>query len=197
MHTVRRKFLRQNRDIARDNSAKSLRIRNLENEVSRLLAENLRFREQIAHLENEVSVSKNRRIIDHINLTKSNLELKLVEMMTLVQEMKHVPATKRRSSFEPRKVETRSPGSKAQRNMAIMSEALADQEGRLPPILENKHYPRKTLEYVDSIHYNRGISNATTVARSFSRSFRNKLLITPTLPILVHHLYQTLSMQIR
>lgn len=145
---MRRKFLRQNRDIARDNSNKSLRIRSLENEVSRLLAENLGYREQVAHFENEIGASKNRRIIDHVNTTKSKLEVKLEEMMALVQDMKHVPATRRRVSTEPKRAEARSPGSKARRNMALMSEDLAEQEGRLAPILEHKLYPRRTFEYV-------------------------------------------------
>ena len=29
------------------------------------------------------------------------------------------------------------------------AEALAEQEGRLPPIYENKTYPRATMKYVD------------------------------------------------
>jgi hypothetical protein len=41
-----------------------------------------------------------------------------------------------------------SPKEKNWKNMCSLSEAVHDQEGRLPPILENKYYPRKTLEYV-------------------------------------------------
>lgn len=144
---MRRKFLRQNRDIARENSVKSLRIRSLENEVSRLLAENLGFREQIAQLENEMSASKNRRIIDHVNVTKAKLEKKMVEMAALISEIKHVPASRRRVSTEPRQATAvRSPSQKLQREIYTMNEAIALQEGRLPPILEAKQYPRRTLE---------------------------------------------------
>ena len=43
---MKRRFIRQNREIARVNSTQSLRIRNLEAEISRLLAENIALREQ-------------------------------------------------------------------------------------------------------------------------------------------------------
>src|ERR1700754_881805 len=44
--TVKRRFIRQNREIARVNSIQSQRIRNLETEISRLVAENISLREQ-------------------------------------------------------------------------------------------------------------------------------------------------------
>ena len=51
---VKRRFIRQNRELAKNNSSQSLRIRSLEVEVSKLLADNLDLREHILGLENEL-----------------------------------------------------------------------------------------------------------------------------------------------
>lgn len=51
---VKRRFVRQNREIARVNSIQSLRIRTLESDVSNLLAENVSLREQVIMLSQEL-----------------------------------------------------------------------------------------------------------------------------------------------
>jgi hypothetical protein len=140
--------MRQNRDIARANSTQSLRIRNLENETSRLLAENLGLREQILRLQNELENGQAQRMVDTTGI-KSRLEAKLLEIGTLISSLGHEP-TPRKNSPQVGKTTRASPiGSPDQRswkNLCTLSEAVASQEGRLPPILENKTYPRKTLE---------------------------------------------------
>ena len=76
---VRRKLLRQNRELARVNSSQSLRIRHLENECARMLSENLELRGQILTLEKEVENSKAQRVADHALEIKAKLEAQLVE----------------------------------------------------------------------------------------------------------------------
>ncbi|CAI4218132.1 unnamed protein product [Parascedosporium putredinis] len=77
--TLRRKLLRQNRDLARVNSTQSLKIRHLENECARMLSENLELRGQILQLEKEVENSKAQRIADHALEIKMKLEEQLAE----------------------------------------------------------------------------------------------------------------------
>jgi hypothetical protein len=143
--------MRQNRDIARANSAQSLRIRNLENETSRLLADNLGLREEIVQLRNELDNGKAQRIADNAGVIKTQLEAKLLEIGALITSLGDGPAPKKRSPREGKVVAaspSQSPNQRDWKNMCTLSEAVAGQEGRLPPIMENKSYPRRTLEYV-------------------------------------------------
>lgn len=142
--------MRQNRDIARANSTQSLRIRNLENETSRLLAENLDLREQILRLKSELDNGKAQRIVDQTGEIKSQLEAKLLEIGALIGSLGQEPAPTKKSPKAGRISRTslgQSPDQRNWKNMVTLSEAVAGQEGRLPPILENKSYPRRTLEY--------------------------------------------------
>jgi hypothetical protein len=145
---VKRKFMRQNRDIARANSTQSLRIRNLENETSRLLAENLGLREQILRLQTELENGRAQRIADHTGVVKSQLEAKLLEISALITGLGDEPAAKKkppRAGKITGASPNTSPDQKNWKNMCPLNEAV---EGRLPPILENKLFPRRTLEYV-------------------------------------------------
>jgi len=135
--------MRQNRDIARVNSTQSVRIRNLENEVSNILAENLLLREQLSRYKLELEGGKAQRVAEHTGEVKAQLEEKLQELSALISGLGHPPKTKR-LSLNRGKITivnpNQSPISKTWRN------DVAEQEGRLPPIPENKTYPRKTLE---------------------------------------------------
>lgn len=143
--------MRQNRDIARANSTQSLRIRNLENEISKLLADNLGLREHILHLQNELENGKAQRVADQAGAIKSQLEAKLLEIGALITGLGDETTRKKSSPRAGRLMRAspkRSPDQKNWKNMCTLSEAVASQEGRLPPIPENKTYPRRTLECV-------------------------------------------------
>jgi hypothetical protein len=149
--SVKRKFMRQNRDIARANSSQSLRIRNLENEVSKLLADNLGLRGQILRLQNELDNGNAQRTAAYAIHIKSELEAKIQEIGALLGGLGETPIPVNKATTQGRITRASpntSPDQKNWRNMCSLSEAMAGQEGRLPPILENKQYPRKTLEYV-------------------------------------------------
>ncbi|EJT76880.1 hypothetical protein GGTG_06794 [Gaeumannomyces tritici R3-111a-1] len=152
LETLRRRFLRQNRDIARVNSNQSLRIRSLENECARLLSENLDLRGQVLRMEKELENNSASRVADHALEIKARMELQLLEMSSLLECLGLEPPTKRRSSNRERKMAKprpslfRSPPARRQRNPSVEEQdALAMQEGRMPPIHENKSYPRQTL----------------------------------------------------
>ncbi|KAG4430031.1 hypothetical protein IFR05_014483 [Cadophora sp. M221] len=155
IESLKRKFMRQNRDIARANSAQSLRIRNLENETSRLLAENLGLRGQILQLQGELENGRSQRIAQHTDVVKSQLEAKLLELGALLSGLGEVPSPQRKSRQSgkaTRASPATSPDQKNWKNICSLSEAVAGQEGRLPPILENKSYPRKTLEHQEILN---------------------------------------------
>lgn len=146
---VKRKFMRQNRDIARANSTQSLRIRNLENETSRLLADNLGLREQIIKLQREIDEGKAQRIADHAIDIRSQLEAKLLELGSLISGLgSDAPKVQfPKAGKSTRASLSKSPDQRNWKNMCTLSEAVHNQDGRLPAILENKTYPRRTLEY--------------------------------------------------
>lgn len=127
------------------NSIQAVRIRNLETEVSRLLAENLDLRGQI--ITQETQPNRSRNFISHVGEVRSELDSKLRDIAVLVAKLDRPVKEPRRSSAGTKlpKAKRRSSEERMQ-----MMEALAEQEGRLPAIVENKHYPRRTLEYVSS-----------------------------------------------
>lgn len=146
---VKRKFMRQNRDIARANSTQSLRIRNLENETSRLLTENLGLREQIIKLQHELENNSAQQAVDQTRLVKRELEAKLLELGALITSLGDDPRTKHKSPRRgkvTRVSSNQSPNQRNWKNMCVMDEPNEVQDGKLPPILENKSYPRRTLE---------------------------------------------------
>ncbi|KAI4171551.1 MAG: hypothetical protein LQ343_004143 [Gyalolechia ehrenbergii] len=148
VEALKRRFVRQNREIARVNSTQSLRIRNLESEVSRLLSENITLREQIIKLQFEID---NRVGAESINTVKRELETKLAELGGLVRELGNLQqsaedrrAVRRRSGVKSSPKE--SPAQKNWKNALNISEVSAGADGRLPPIVEGKYYPRRTLD---------------------------------------------------
>ncbi|KAI2634255.1 hypothetical protein GGS26DRAFT_39856 [Hypomontagnella submonticulosa] len=154
IETLRRKFLRQNRDIARTNSTQSLKIRTLENECVRLLSENLDLRGQVLRLQTEIEDNRAQKIADHALEIKEKMEAQLAEWGSMLASLGHEPIPKSRSPRQPKKAKHRSSIGrvsmsewKRRDTMSSMKdlEAAAAQEGRLPPIWENKTCPRETL----------------------------------------------------
>ncbi|KAK1761337.1 hypothetical protein QBC47DRAFT_26283 [Echria macrotheca] len=147
---LRRKFLRQNRDLAKVNSNQSNRIRMLENECARLLSENLDLRGQVMRLEKEVENNSAQRIADHALEIRAKMEAQLAELGSMLASLGSEPPSKRHSperrkfaKLSPRGL--KSPAQRKARDPAVDQDALAAQEGRLPPIYENKTYPRATM----------------------------------------------------
>ncbi|MCJ1283857.1 hypothetical protein MMC26_003188 [Xylographa opegraphella] len=150
--SVKRRFLRQNREIARVNSTQSLRIRTLEAETSRLLSENLVLREGVISLEHELENRPKREALEDLGFVKDKLEEKLAELGCLVFELGRAQTSAIATSAPLRrqsrvKSPENSPDQRVWKNALTLSEVTAGQDGRLPPILEDKYYPRKTLKY--------------------------------------------------
>lgn len=142
--------MRQNRDIAKINSDQSQKIRRLENDCAHLLSENLELRAQILRLEKKIEDNSAQKIADHALEIKAKLEAQLSEFGSLLGSLGLEPPSKRHSPdgrriARPRQSIARSPPQRKQHGTAADEEALAEQEGRLPPIYENKTYPRATM----------------------------------------------------
>ena len=138
--------------VTRANSTQSLRIRNLEAETSRLLSENLTLREQVINLQNELNGRPKKQAFDDLGVVKDKLEIKLAELGNLVFELGKAqrsavastsPSRRRTQNRSPK----RSPDQRNWRNTLTLSEVTGGQDGRLPPIVEDKYFPRRTLEY--------------------------------------------------
>ncbi|MCJ1392216.1 hypothetical protein MMC18_005083 [Xylographa bjoerkii] len=160
IEALKRRFLRQNREIARANSTQSLRIRSLETETSRLLSENLVLREKVISLEHELENRPKQEALEDLGFVKDKLEAKLAELGGLVFELgrahKSAIATAAPSRRQSRgKSPKRSPDQRSWKNALTLSEVTRGQDGRLPSIVEDKYYPRRTLDSEELL----GISN--------------------------------------
>ncbi|KAJ5160637.1 uncharacterized protein N7482_007641 [Penicillium canariense] len=151
VEALKRRFVRQNRDIVRVNSIQSLRIRSLESEVSHLLAENVSLREQIINLTQEIERFESAKMLhDGVYEIKSRLDAKLAELSTLASDLGMLP--RKVGKLRTEKAEADSDRHKATatesrpRTTDPPLNAGAD-DGRLPAIVEDKYYPRRTLEH--------------------------------------------------
>ncbi|KAL8869930.1 MAG: hypothetical protein Q9174_003901 [Haloplaca sp. 1 TL-2023] len=145
---VKRRFIRQNREIAKVNGDQGIKIRHLEDEHSRLLSENIALRQQVVKLQFQIDSSGG---LDNINAVKGKLEAKLGELGGLLEELGDVQhmaesrrALRRRSGAKasPNKL----PDQRSLKKSNTTAAGLGDAEGRLPPIVEGKYYPRRTLD---------------------------------------------------
>ncbi|OXV08782.1 hypothetical protein Egran_03456, partial [Elaphomyces granulatus] len=138
----KRRFVRQNREIARANSVQSLRIQTLESEVSRLLRENASLRQQVISLRNDVEKYEAAKLLeDGVYDFREKLDIKLAEIGGLVAELGRLPRKVGRVCQSTTGTERQNSG--RHRRIALDT---AEEDGRLPVILEDKYFPRKTLE---------------------------------------------------
>lgn len=97
LETLRKKMLRQNRDLAKSNNVRALRIRELEGECALMLSENLELRSRILELEKQVEDNEARRIADHALAIKAKLEAQLAEWASLLSGLGLEPPMKKQS----------------------------------------------------------------------------------------------------
>ncbi|PNS14846.1 hypothetical protein CAC42_2075 [Sphaceloma murrayae] len=136
VEALKRRFIRQNRDLAKINTHQSLRIRMLEVEQSRLQTENLALREDIIRLQNQLSDSNSTVNVSELDLVRQSLQRKLEDILGVVSELGQLKGPERPkrqsdpSSWRP----------------AIPNLRLAGQELRMPAIVEGKQYSRRTMD---------------------------------------------------
>ncbi|ODA82550.1 hypothetical protein RJ55_01057 [Drechmeria coniospora] len=148
LEMLRKKMLRQNRDLAKSNNFRALRIRELENECACMLSENLELRGRILELEKQVEDNEARRIADHAMAIRNKLESQLAEWGALLAGLgleppmkKHSPqarkSTAKRLTFSSSRP---SPSQRRLRNVARDIEELGQ-------ISESKSYPRQSMNH--------------------------------------------------
>ncbi|KAJ5112098.1 Shugoshin N-terminal [Penicillium argentinense] len=143
---LKRRFVRQNREIMRVNSMQSMRIRSLESEVSHLLSENVSLRGQIITLTQENERLKAAKFLQNgVYEMKTRLDTKIAELNGLVSELGALPRKAGKlpqgKSFDSDRPRTEAP---PRLNDPDYSADVDD--GKLPAIMEDKYYPRRTLE---------------------------------------------------
>lgn len=103
------------------------------------------------HYETEKTLGHS--VLEGVDLVKGKLEAKLAEIGGLVQELGQVQKNiesqraQRRRSIS-RNSPKRSPDQRNWKNTLTLSEVTGGVDGRLPPIVEDKYFPRRTMEYV-------------------------------------------------
>lgn len=124
----------------------SLRIRSLESEVSHLLAENVSLREQVINLTNDIDrLEAAKSLSDGVYEIKSRLDSKLAELNTIASDLGLLPRKASKLNDGQLPQELNRPKATAPESRARATDPEMD-DGRLPAILEDKYYPRRTLE---------------------------------------------------
>ncbi|PTB40042.1 uncharacterized protein TrAFT101_004913 [Trichoderma asperellum] len=146
IETLRKKMLRQNRELAKTNNIRALRIRELENECACMLSENLELRSRILELEKQVEDNEAQRIADHAMAIKARLESQLTEWGSLIAELGLEPPAKRHSPMIRRRPKqtmgfSASRPSPSQRRLREIAKDIEE----LGHIAENKSYPRRSM----------------------------------------------------
>ena len=135
---VKRRFIRQNRELAKNNSTQSLRIRSLELDISRLLGENLDLKNQVLHLQHENHSAQVRASSNAARTFKDGMRAKLAELCAIVdgideEEVVELPESLRRKR----------PSGGLYRERQPLTEIMRDSQ--MPTIAEDKMFPRRTL----------------------------------------------------
>lgn len=146
LETLRKKLLRQNRDLAKSNNVRALRIRELENDCACMLSENLELRSRILELERELEDNDTRRIADHALAIKEKLESQLTEWGSLLAGLGLEPPMKRRSpqvrrTTKPRLSFSSARPSPSQRRLRDIARDIEE----LGHISETKSHPRMSM----------------------------------------------------
>ncbi|PNP41049.1 hypothetical protein TGAMA5MH_06917 [Trichoderma gamsii] len=146
IETLRKKMLRQNRELAKTNNIRALRIRELENECACMLSENLELRSRILELEKQVGDNESQRIADHAMAIKAKLESQLTEWGSLIAELGLEPPAKRHSPMIRRRPKqtmgfSASRPSPSQRRLREIARDVEE----LGHISENKSYSRRSM----------------------------------------------------
>lgn len=127
----------------------SLRIRSLESEVSHLLAENVSLREQVINLTQEIERLQAAKLLhDGVYEIKGRLDTKLAELTTLISDLGSLPRKVGKLTGE--RFEESRPKATASESRPRMTDPeyhAGVDDGKLPAIMEDKYYPRRTLEY--------------------------------------------------
>lgn len=132
----------------RCNSQQSIKIRALETELHHCLSENATLRTRILALETELADTRTLDIRNGVAQLRDRLTSHFASIVAELTELEKKPR-RRKSQLHLPVSPKRSPQQREWRNVSTLGEVLASQGGTLPTILEDKHFPRRTLDVVD------------------------------------------------
>ncbi|OQO02755.1 hypothetical protein B0A48_11037 [Cryoendolithus antarcticus] len=141
---VKRRFIRQNRDLAKNNSEQNLRIRSLQLDVDRLLQTNLDLREEIIGLRKEVQDARKQSSRDGLQRFKDEMAAKMRQLSEMVEAMDDVPE----EDTEIREEEQRRRRQSALQRMEFRERqplAQVMREHQMPTISEHERKSRRSL----------------------------------------------------
>lgn len=141
-------MLRQNRDLAKCNNVRALRIRELESELACAISENLELRGRILELEKQSDDSQARRIADHAMAIKEKMESQLAAWSSLLENLGVEPPRKRHSpqsriSQRPRPSFSTTRTSPSQRRLGDIAREVEE----LGHISEHMPFSRQSVKY--------------------------------------------------
>lgn len=147
-------MLRQNRELAKCNNVRALRIRELEGELACAISENLELRGRILELEKVAEDNDARRIADHALDIKAKLESQLAEWRTMLAGLGVEPPMKRHSprakkQAKPRMSFSSNRPSPSQRRLQHVARDVEE----LGHISEHKTYSRQSLRYCNNCKF--------------------------------------------
>lgn len=129
----------------RINSQQQVHIRQLENDRSRLVAENCSLAQQVLHLQNILEAQARAPSFSAIDTAKSQLEAKIKELGGLVAELGQL---NQRGGSPPCTVKTATKKTSEERQWRSALGLQEVENALLPTIAEHKAYPRMTMKYV-------------------------------------------------
>lgn len=154
LEAIKKRYIRQNREIARVNSTQSTKIRSLETETTRLLTENIDLREQVIKLQAQLDRrERGKAVIENVEATKRQLEGKVAEMQELLADLGKAITVSPRAKPQPKqKVHVVSPDQATyRRGLSFSFSEAMRAEDNLPAISEdsrrsslNVEEPRRT-----------------------------------------------------
>lgn len=141
---VKRRFIRQNRELAKNNSSQSLRIRSLEIEVGKLLADNLELKERSFRLESELVTARGRFGGQAVERVKEELRAKIAALSGLVDGLEDfVGKGQDEELVRPVEGGVKRAMEGQWRERQPLTEVM--RETQMPTIVEDKLFPRRTL----------------------------------------------------
>ncbi|KAF7194715.1 Shugoshin [Pseudocercospora fuligena] len=157
---VKRRFIRQNRELAKNNSSQSLRIRSLELEVSKLLSDNLELREQVLGLQNELYDARVQASSAAAKRLKVQLRAQIAQLAGLVDGIDEDGSEGIEKAVPEEKERILSPSRREYRERQPLAELMRDTQ--MPTINEDKTFPRRTLdaEQINEIRLSAGSSGS-------------------------------------
>jgi hypothetical protein len=158
---VKRRFIRQNRELAKNNSTQSLRIRSLEIEVSRLLQTNLELREELLRARNAEHDARRQGTTEGVRWFKEEMMAKLRELSGIVEGIEEDKQQRVDESQEREERRTSVLSQMEFRERQPLAELM--RECQMPTIDEDKIHQRRTLESAEikAIRLSDGSSNGS------------------------------------